>query len=325
MGAVQAQDYLGSLWAVGLRVAGALESDVEDAIAARSIVRTWPMRGTLHFVAAQDVRWMISLLTPRVIARSAGRYRELGLGEPDFRRARRVLTRALRGGRQLTRREAYDALEREGIPAAGQRGIHVLAHLAQQGLLCFGPRRGRQPTFVLLDEWVPPTRVPAREDALAALATRYFTSHGPATLHDFSWWSGLRVADAAAALDAAGPALVHEVRGGRRWWSAPGSLAARWRPPVAALLPPWDDYVVAYRDRAGALDPLARGGGVPAPLGRSLIVIDGRVRGSWRRTLGAARVRVDLEPWDRLGAGERRAVEAGAARYARFLGKELLR
>ena len=322
MGAIQAQDYLGSLWAVGLRLPSAVEPEIEEAVAARIIVRTWPMRGTLHFVPAADVRWMLRLLTPRVIARSAGRYRELGLDTAAFTRSRKVVTRALAGGRGLTRAEVYAELDRGGVSPEGQRGIHILGHLAQNGLICFGPRKGKQATFVLLEEWLPPSRDLSREEALTILAERYFASHGPATVHDFAWWTGLLIKEAQEAIAAAGSALVSESSEGRRWLAAAGPPpSARARPRAAVLLPPWDEYVVAYKDRSAALDrPVGPVDRLYA-IGLSLIVIDGRVRGSWRRALAGSTARVHLGFWTRVTREERRAVEKAAQRYGRFLGR----
>jgi len=320
MGAVQAQDYAGSRWALGLRLPSAVESDVEAAVAARTIVRTWPMRGTLHYVPAADARWMLRLLTPRVIARSAGRYRELELEAPAFRRAAKVLTRALRGG-ALTRGEVYAALERGGVSPAGQRGIHILGHLAQHGLVCLGSRRDKQPTFVLLEAWLPPSPDPSREEALATLASRYFASHGPATLHDFAWWTGLLLKDAQAAIAAAGSKVVAEPHEGRRLYSSSEERPSRAaRRTTAALLPAWDEYVVAYKDRSAALDPPAAAAEPGSGVGLSLVAIDGRIRGSWRRSLGAATARVSVTFWNAVTRDERRAVEAAAERYGRFRG-----
>lgn len=327
MGAVQAQDYLGSLWAVGLRLPGAVEADIEKAITDRTIVRTWPMRGTLHYAPAADVRWMLRLLTPRVVAGCAGRYRQLGLDDAAFTRSRKILVRALRGGRMLTRGEAYAALERGGVSPAGQRGIHILGHLAQQGVLCFGPRAraGRQPTFVLLDEWLPSAKELPRAQALSTLAERYFTSHGPATVQDFAWWSGLLLRDAQKAIEAAGSKLHHETHDGRRCWLAAGgrSAPAKSKRPTAVLLPPWDEYLVAYKDRAATIDPRVGDRNRLQVVGSSLIVIDGRVRGSWRRTLMPRTVRVSLDFWTPVTKEERRAAGKAAARYARFLGREV--
>ena len=317
MGAVQAQDYRGGLWAVGLRVPDATEADVERAIAERNIVRTWPMRGTLHFVAPEDVRWMLELLTPRVVARSAGRHRQLGLDDATFSRSRRAVERALRDGRRLPRTAAYRALEAAGIATTGQRGIHILGWLAQKGVVCFGPREGKQQTFVLLDEWVPAARALERDEALGELAERYFASHGPATLQDFTWWSGLTVADARSGLGMVASQFLHEVVDGRTYWfssSAPAEKGAR-----AHLLPVYDEYTVAYKDRSAVLDPAyARqtGNGIFSPI----VVIDGWVAGTWKRTLDKQAVTVVPDLFTPPSKTESRALAAAAERYGAFLG-----
>ena len=325
MGAVQAQDYRGSLWAVGLRLAGTTESEIEAAIAARAIVRTWPMRGTLHFAPAEDVRWMLQLLASRVIAQSAGRNRALGLDGAALSRSARLLTRALEGGRSLTRPEAYETLRRGGISPEDQRGLHVLWYLSQQGLLCQGALQNRQHTFVLLDEWIPRSASLSREAALATLATRYFSSHGPATLRDFTWWSGLLQTEARAAIAAAGRALEYSTRDGRSCWMAPsGPRRVRRGGPAAWLLPPWDEYVVAYKERVDIFGRLRPGQHERLrSIGSPLVVIDGRVRGTWTlaRADGAASVVTDF--WTTVSAVERRAVREAALRLGRFLGIEL--
>jgi hypothetical protein len=308
---------------VGLRLPSAVESGIEEAVAARTIVRTWPMRGTLHFVPATDVRWMLGLLTPRVLARGAGRYRELELDAPAFQRSAKILSRALKG-RPRTRSETYAALQRAGVSPEGQRGIHILGHLAQQGLICLGPRQGKQPTFVLLDEWLPPSPAMPRERALATLAERYFASHGPATVYDFAWWTGLLLNDAREAIEAAGSKVMSESHDGRRWFSGVAAVPAvppgKSRRHAAALLPAWDEYVVAYKDRAAALDPPTGRADRVYAVGLSLVVVDGRVRGSWRRERKGSTVRVRPSYWTAVTSEERRAVQAAAERYGRFLG-----
>src|SRR6202023_4306009 len=177
LGAVQAQDYRAALWALGLRTTDAREADVERALAARRLVRTWPMRGTLHFFAANDARWMTELLAPRRAAAGAGRLRALGIDERVLARARRVLVRHLEGGRQLTRPAAYRAFERARLAPGGQRGLHMLWRLAQDCLICFGPRQGKQQTFVLFEEWLPPARRPPPAAGLAGRETRHLPEH----------------------------------------------------------------------------------------------------------------------------------------------------
>jgi len=319
LGAVQAQDYLGSLWAIGLRTRAATEKMVECAVAERAIVRTWPMRGTLHFVAAEDARWMLELMTPRVLAASAGRLeRQYGLDDKAFGRSREVVARALEGGRRLTRDALYRALENARISTTAGRGLHITWRMAHDGLLCFGPREGKQQTFVLLDEWIPGAKRMARDEALAELARRYFTSHGPATVHDFAWWSGLLLSDAADGLAMASGALVSGELAGRKYWSAPSAPLGD-SSPRAFLLPAFDEYTVAYRYRAVMVGPAharhAEGMDVLQPA----IVVNGRVVGTWARTLGKSSVEVDGSPFTRLGPTARRAVAAAVRRYAGFL------
>lgn len=322
LGAVQAQDYLGALWAVGLRMREATEEVVERALAERSIVRTWPMRGTLHFVAAQDVRWMLDLMTPRIVYRNAARLqREYGLDDAVYARGRELFIAALQGGRQLTREAMYRVLEAGGVSTKGQRGIHILWKLAHDGLLCFGAREGKQQTFVLLDEWVPRSKTLDKDEALAELARRYFTSRGPATLQDFVWWSGLTVADAKAAIAEAKGHLIQEEAGGQTYWlasSAPGPAEAS---PDAHLLPAFDEYTVAYKDRSAVLDPsqarkLNAGGGMLNPV----VVIDGRVAGTWKRTLKKKSVVIAPSLFAPLKRAEKSAFTQAARRYGAFLG-----
>jgi hypothetical protein len=210
LGAVQAQDYLGALWAVGLRLAGAHERDVERALTERTIVRSWPMRGTLHVLAATDARWMIELLAPKAAASATSRLRAMGIDDAVLANARRALIANLEGGRHLTRPAAYRVLERARIPTARARGLLILWRLAHDGLVCFGARQGKQQTLVLLEEWLPQAKRMRRDDALGELARRYFTGHGPATLRDFAWWSGTTLTDARRAIDIAGTLLQEE-------------------------------------------------------------------------------------------------------------------
>lgn len=320
MGFVQAQDYLGSLWALGLRLSHATEASVEQAVADRTIVRTWPARGTLHFVAAPDIRWMLELLTPRVIKLTAGRYRQLSLDEDTFSRAGKVILQALQGGNRLARPQMYQVLEQGDISTAGQRGIHILGRLAQEGLICFGPRHGKQHTFVLLDEWVPGVKSMPRDQALGEMARRYFTSHGPAFLQDFTWWSGLTTADARSALEIAAPHLEQGNFEGRTYWLSSSHKDYLETPPVAYLLPAFDEFLVAYTDRSAVLDPqylkLANaGGGILNPT----IVVGDQVVGTWKRTLKKNMVTVNPDWFSPLSEDQGYAFKHALTRYAAFL------
>ena len=321
MGAVQAQDYAGGLWAVGLRTTNASEPMIERAIAEREIVRTWPMRRTLHFVAAEDVRWMLELLTPRVIAASAARQHYFGLDESVFARSRKALTRALAGGKQLRRAGVYERLETAGVSTADGRGLHIVARLALEGLICFGAREGKQPTFALLDEWVPASPRLERDEALAELARRYFTSHGPATVQDYVWWSGLTTKDARAGIEMAKAHLAQEKSDGQTYWLSPAMTIAKAPKPSSFLLPPYDEYTIAYKDRSAVLDPsyasrVNTGNGVFSPA----VVVEGQLVGLWTRTLKKDTVVITPTPFEEFSAAARRAIARAANRYGEFLG-----
>lgn len=323
LGAVQAQDYPAALWAVGVRTRGATEHSVEQAIAEGRIVRTWPMRGTLHFVAAADVRWLRALLAPYAVARAARRMRELELDARTIARAGEAFARALEGGRRLTRDAMRRVLADAGIDTGGQRAYQLLWRCAQDGPICPGPRAGKQHTFVLLDEWVPgerSRRMATREEALAELATRYFRGHGPATLRDFTWWSGLPAAEARRALELAAPGLEEAIVAGERLWLLPADTPAPTR-LSPHLLPAFDEYLVGYADRRAVLDPararhVNAGGGLLGPT----IALNGRIAGTWKRRLRRDAVAVEARLFAPPRPTGARALERATQAYADFLG-----
>ncbi len=327
LGAVQAQDFLYSLWAIGLRMPNATEADIEQAIADRTIVRTWPMRGTVHFVPAEDAAWMLTLLSQRVINSYQSVRRKAGLDKKILAKSRNVLTKALEGKR-LTRQEVYATLEEAGIAAnhstpIGTRGLHIIGHLALEGLLCFGPRRGKQPTFVLLDEWVPNPRKLEGDEALAELATRYFRSHGPATEYDFAWWAGLTVSDARSAIELVKPQLESETMNDQTYWFTRSMPATQEPSGDAYLLPFLDEYTVAYQDRSALVDPryveainASSRFGILGPV----IVIGGQVVGVWKRTLQKDKVIIETNPVTPLNATEEKAIATAAQRFGNFVG-----
>lgn len=317
LGAVQAQDYLGSLWALGLRMHRAVEADVEQAIADRTIVRSWPLRGTLHYAAADDIRWMLDLVAPRTISRAARRYRQLDLDDATLAKSETVLVRALESDGQCTRAELASALNRAGITTDGQRLIHILNHAALNGLFCYATRRGKQFTFALLNEWVPAGTTLTRDEALAELARRYFTGHGPATLQDFVWWSGLLTADARAGLNMVKSQLRRDDINGQTYWYSRAVPIAQDMPSTAHLLPAFDEYLVGYRDRSAVIDPkyTSRLSSLLSPT----VVIDGQVAGTWKRTVRKDAVVITVSPFVPLSDAQTDALAAAAEQYGRFV------
>ncbi len=323
LGAVQAQDYAGALWAIGLRMQHATPALVEKAAAEKSIVRTWPMRGTLHFVAARDVRWMLKLLATRGMSGVTARHKQLELDDEVFSRSRDVIIKALEGGKKLTRPELYRALEDGKIAPTGQRGIHILGWFSRHGLLCQGPYRDKQPTFALLEEWLPPARELDREEALTELAKRFFEGHGPATLADFERWAGLKTSEARRGLEAVKPELRQEDIAGQTYW-----LSAKCEMPETAktgvyLLPGFDEFILGYKDRTAVLDPQYSERIVPGGNGMfmSTIVSNGRVVGLWKRAANAKKDKITITPvpFTSLTSDEKEGLEIAAVRYGRFM------
>lgn len=322
-GAIQAQDLPASLWAVGLRMGEAVtEADVERAIADKSVIRSWPMRGTIHLMPAEDARWMVRLLAPRLDAKVAANYRRAGLSADIVARAGEVIAATL-AGQQCTRAEIYAALQAAGIPTDGQngeqRGMHLLVHWARHGLICITPRRGKQQTFALMDEWMPGGAELAGDEALAELARRYFRSHGPATIPDFAWWAGLTLTEARRAAAGVTGEFVQASVDGVEYWLTPSLGGGRVRAaPRAFLLPPYDEYTVAYADRSAVVDR-DRLAAVGHGIGPNLI-IDGRLAATWKRTLKKGMVFIDVDPLRPLTRDEKGLVPAAVDPYARFLG-----
>lgn len=320
LGAIQAQDYPGAKWSIALRLPNGNNGAIEQAVADKTIIRTWPMRGTLHFVAATDIRWMLTLLTPRIIAGSTLRHQRLELDEAIFARSKQLFTKALQGGKQLTRDEMYAVLEQNTISTAGQRGYHILWRCAQEGLICFSALRDKQQTFALLDEWAPNAQTMDRNQALAELAKRYFMSRGPATVQDFAWWSGLKISDARTGLEMVASQLVKESIAGQTYWM-PNISISQGSSTTVHLLSGFDEYVLGYKDRSAVLDPMYAANICPGNNGMFMptIVIDGRIVGIWKRTLKKHAVVLTPSPFTPLTVAENHAFSTAAGHYGTFL------
>ncbi len=321
-GAVQAQEYAMARWGVGQRAPGLTDADVQRAFDAGDILRTHVMRPTWHFVAPGDIRWLLALTAPRVKALMAPYDRRLELDAAVFAKSQRIFVRALAGGSFLTRTELAVHLERAGITAAGQRLAHIVMRAELDALICSGPRRGKQFTYALLDERAPRAGRLDRDGALAELARRYFMSHGPATLRDFAWWSGLTVRDAKIGAETLGAAMDHRVVDDLTFWFAGSQpLPRRTAAPTAHLLPIYDECLIAYKDR----DPVAKRmmDRTSADSGRdtfaNLVLLDGRLAGTWRATAGSKSVAIEVGLYRRPAAGEIDRLEEQGRRYGRFI------
>ena len=318
---VQAQDYAGGKWSIGLRLPDSNDLRIEQAIADKTIVRTWALRGTLHFVAAADVHWLLALIAARNIARNARAYRNLELDERTLARSNAVLAKALGAGKQLNRTELLARLEQGGISTKGLRAVYMLQRASLDALICQTVMYRNNPTYMSLDQLQPTAKRMERDDAVAELAKRYFITRTPATLQDFIWWSGLSPVDARAGLEAIQSRLIQETIAGRTYWLTRSvATAPPNRLPTAYLLPGYDEYLLSYKDRTASLDlrhakKLGAGNGFLSP-----IVINGQVVGTWRRTFKKGAVVIEANLFAPLSATARRALVAAAGRYGQFLG-----
>ena len=303
---------------------GVTDADVEQAFIDGLILRTHVMRPTWHFVTPADIGWLLDLTAPRVNQANAYMYRRLELDDALFRRSNDAIARALEGGKHLTRAELASALAEAGIAAEGMR-LGYLVHRAElDAIVCSGPRRGKQFTYALLDERAPQARRLERDEALAELTGRYFTSHGPATVDDFGWWSGLTKADVKAGLEMVAAQLVHEVIDGTSYWFPASVPPAPESSQQALLLPTYDEFVIGYTDRSAMFETGQQLRPREDIAFDSMIVIEGQVAGSWRRTFRKGAAVIESAPLRPFSARQQEAFTAAAERYGRFVGMPVI-
>ncbi|WP_457950922.1 winged helix DNA-binding domain-containing protein [Pseudarthrobacter sp. alpha12b] len=325
MTAMQAQDLQAALWAVGARVPGAGLSDVRAAIDAGAVVRSWPMRGTLHLVAPEDLRWMLDLTAERLTKSIAARHRQLDIAWSDVEKARDLALDRIRTDGPVSRSELFKAFDDGGQPTQGQRGIHLLGTLCRHGWLVPGPLAGNQQLIAAFDQWIPVSHRPGREEAIAGFLLRYFRSHGPATLRDFAWWTQLPLTEVRAAVQHVRNQLVELDIDGTSYWLSP-DVAALLESGVPAgrsvhLLPGFDEFVLGYTDRTPVLAPEHFDLIVPGGNGvfKKTVVAAGKVVGTWALQgtgPGAAVVPQLFDGTRQLGPA---ALAKAAKRYTTFL------
>jgi len=294
MGAMQAQDYPMAKWAIGVRLAGSTDESIEQAVNRSEIVRTHVMRPTWHLVSSKDVRWMLALTAPHLRKSMKGRHQAMGLTDQLFKRTLSIIEKSLSKNGFMTRQELVTELNQRKIKPDNVQMIHIMFNAELNGTVCNGPVRGKQFTYALLEERVPKTKTLTKDEALATLGSRYFTSHGPATLQDFTWWSGLPAAEARAALEMVRPNLMNEKIDSQVFWFAdiPGSTQAS---QSIYFLPAYDEFMISYKDRSASLDPkffssAITGNGIFKPI----IVVGGKVMGTWSRVI--KKNQIILEP-----------------------------
>ena len=325
-GAVQAQDYAGAKWALGQRLKDSTDAALDRAFADGSILRTHLLRPTWHFVTPTDIRWLLKLSAPRVHAVNTFMYRQTELDKATFKKSYKVLEKSLQGNNHLTRTELGSALEKAGIQAEGQRLAYIMMSAELDGLICSGPRKGKQFAYALLEERVPQVKTWTRDESLAELVRRYFSTRGPATLQDFTWWSGLTMVDAKNGIEMVKSEFVNKQVNSQTYWFSESKPPKKEKSPVVYLLPNYDEYFIGFKDRS-AIGNAAIQTGIkrddPALIVH-IIILDGQVVGGWRRTLNKNDVLVETSLITKLSTAEKQEVAEAVERYGKFLGLPVL-
>ena len=324
LGAVQAQDFPMAKWSLGLRAPGLTDAAVEQAFNEGAILRTHILRPTWHFVTPEDIRWMLQLTAPRVHVANGSMYRKCGLDEAIFRRSHTVLEKALQGGKQLTRDEIGEEFQRAGIACTAEfQRTYLVMQAELEGVICSGGRRGKQFTYALLAERAPNAKTLPREEALAELTRRYFSSHGPATLHDFSWWSGLTLGEVKQGIASVQTEFAKKIFNGKEYWLPLAPTPGNDPSQTFFLLSLFDESVVAYKDRSALTHPRRAEKGEKVVDFMNHMVLGGQIAGMWKREVKRRGVVFEVEPCFDFGEEEERLLAAGKRRYEAFVGLEI--
>jgi hypothetical protein len=317
-GAVQSQDFANAKWAIGQRLPNMTDESIEQAYTSGAILRTHIMRPTWHFVAPDDIRWLQALTAPRVKAVCAYYFRQLGLTEEIFQQSKVIITKALTGGKQYTRTELGNSLKEAGIITENLALAHLIINAELDALICSGPRRGKQFTYMLLEERVQQKKILSEDEALTELTKRYFTSHGPATKKDFSWWSGLTAMQVNKGIALYKKYLSVESVEGNEYWFKPSDKPIS---ETVYLLPNYDEYIVSYKDRTAFYDAneVKKSGSRENVPFNNVILIQGRIAGVWKRTVKKDSVVIEPKFFYKPTENDYQALAASANQYAKFL------
>jgi hypothetical protein len=323
MGAIQAQDFAMSKWAVGVRLPGSTNKTVQTAIDNGEIIRTHVLRPTWHLVSADDVYWMLELTGSRVKAFMKSNMKHLELSEDLCSKSNDVMAKALNGNNHLTREEIMAELKKTNINTNDLRGLHLLMHAELDGIICSGTTRNKNQTYALLSERVPKPSSIHKDEALIKLAKIYFMSHGPATLTDFAWWSGLSVTEAKHALKMIGPGFVAETIGTQTYWMSNAITIPETGKKPVYLLPAFDEFLISYKDRSAAITlELQSRAFTTNGIFKPIIVTNGQVAGTWKRTINSDKIIIETSFFKPPTKASKKAIEKAAKTFGQFLDKK---
>jgi hypothetical protein len=325
MGAMQAQDFNMVKWAIGTRLPGVTEEQIEKSFNSGELIRTHLMRPTWHLIVPEDVSWLLELTAPRIRSGFQSRHKQLEIDDKLINKSNSLIEKALVGNKHMTRGELMDVLEKAGIKARNERSTHLMFCAELSGLVCSGEIRNKEQTYALLRERVPEIKKIGHDEALARLALKYFNSHCPASARDFAWWSGLSQGEARRAIELIKKDFVSEKAGEITYWFRDSLPAVLTGTDTVHLLPAFDEYIIAYKDRSASLvykhhKKAVSDNGVFRPV----VVISGIVRGIWKRAIRKDMVMIELSLFHPVNKKEMRGIEKAAEKYGEFLGKKIV-
>jgi hypothetical protein len=324
MGAMQAQDYAMSKWSVGVRLPNSTDLQIEEAIDKAEIIRTHLMRPTWHLVSADDIYWMLDLTAPQIKPILNSRNKELELSEAIYTKCNNLIEKALASEKHLTRDELIVHLEKAKIVTDNNRASHIIMRAELDGIVCNGFTKNKKQTYALLNERVSKTITLVREEALAKLANCYFSSHSPATLKDFVWWSGLSVKDAKSALEMVKTNFISETINSEVYWCTNSFSLPKSKPLSFYLLPAFDEFIISYKNRNDSLSKeyqphVVTNNGIFKPT----IVVNGQVVGIWKRTIKKDTVIIETDFFEQQPKSIKSLIGKAAEAVGTFLNKKI--
>ena len=323
MGAMQAQDYNQAKWAIGVRLPHLTGEQIESAFNKGEILRTHLMRPTWHFVSANDIYWMLDLTAPQIKAALNSRHRELELTETTVRKSQEAMGKALSTNNSMTRDELLHELRKADIPTDLQQASHFMLRAEIDGVICSGVTKGKKQTYALLSQRVPEKNIMPKEEALAKLAKSYFSSHAPATLPDFVWWSGLPVADARRGLEMNKPDFNSATMGSETYWFANHGTPTQTLPDSVYLLPAFDEFLISYKNRSAVITAedhkkAISDNGIFKPV----VLVNGQISGLWKRTFKKDTAVIDTDYFRPHNKKEEHLLANAADSFGHFLEKK---
>lgn len=323
MGAMQAQDFNMVKWAIGLRLNKATGKDIEAAINSGEILRTHVLRPTWHFVSRDDIYWMLDLTAPKLKASLKGRHRRLELTESVLKKSNKIIQKSLDEKKFATRKELVTQLNKAKIPTDENRASHIFLNAELNKIICSGKMKGKENTYALLSERIDKPKIFSRQEALAILADKYFQSHGPATLRDFVWWSGLNITDAKNGLEMIRKGLVSEKINEEEYWFHNSISIPKKIKDSVFLLPAFDEFLISYKDRSASIvnehaSKAFSKNGIFWPT----IVVNGKVAGTWKREIQRGKILVTVNLFDSKNKLNKNLLQKEAEKIGFFLNKK---